>query len=63
MLLKIGSKNDYVKQVQTKLGLPVTGTYGVETYNAVKKWQAAHSLPADGIVNDATWNAMFGVSA
>lgn len=62
MLLKIGSKGDDVKKLQTKLGLISDGYYGALTATAVKKWQAANGLTADGIVGAGTWGKMFGTS-
>lgn len=62
MLLKIGSKGDDVKKLQTKLGLISDGYYGALTATAVKKWQAANGLTADGIVGAGTWSKMFGTS-
>ncbi len=63
MLLKIGSIGDDVKKVQTKLGLKVDGSFGPATNRAVKDWQAANGLKADGIVGDGTWSKMFAVIA
>jgi putative chitinase len=63
MLLKIGSKGDDVKKLQTKLGLVSDGHYGTLTATAVKKWQAANGLTADGIVGPGTWNKMFGTTS
>jgi putative chitinase len=63
MLLKVGSKNDNVKAVQAKLGLVADGTFGPGTLKAVKEWQTAHGLAADGLVGDATWSKMFAVIA
>jgi putative chitinase len=63
MLLKIGSKGDDVKTLQTKLGLTADGSFGPGTSEAVKKWQAANGLAADGVVGDATWSKMFAVIA
>ncbi len=59
MLLKVGSKNDDVKKVQQKLGLTADGDFGPATAKAVKNWQAANGLVADGIVGDGTWSKMF----
>jgi hypothetical protein len=50
MLLKIGSTGEYVKKLQTKLGLTADGTFGTGTETAVKKWQTANGLVADGVV-------------
>lgn len=63
MLLKVGSNNDYVKEVQTKLGLTADGIFGPGTAEAVKKWQTANGLAADGVVGDGTWSKMFAVIA
>ena len=60
MLLKIGSKGEDVKKLQSKLGLGADGIFGSGTADAVKKWQSANGLGADGIVGDGTWSKMFG---
>jgi putative chitinase len=60
MLLKIGSKGEDVKKLQSKLGLGADGIFGAGTAAAVKKWQAENGLGADGIVGDGTWSKMFG---
>jgi putative chitinase len=59
MLLKIGSKGDDVKKLQTKLGLVSDGHYGALTATSVKKWQAANGLTADGMVGPSTWSKLF----
>lgn len=59
MLLKIGSKGEDVKKLQSKLGLGADGIFGAGTADAVKKWQAENGLVADGIVGDGTWSKMF----
>ena len=59
MLLKIGSKGEEVKKLQTKLGLKSDGDFGPGTENSVKKWQSENGLIPDGIVGDTTWNKMF----
>lgn len=63
MLLKLGTKHDNVKAIQAKLGLAVDGVFGPGTAQAVKDWQTAHGLSADGIVGDATWSKLFAVIA
>ena len=60
MLLKNGSKGDDVKKLQEKLGVEAIGTFGPKTEAAVKAWQSANGLKADGIVGDGTWSKMFG---
>jgi putative chitinase len=59
MLFQVGSRGDYVKRIQQTLGLNVDGIFGATTQKAVKAWQAAHGLTADGVVGPAAWAAMF----
>ena len=63
MLLKKGDNNEDVKKLQVKLGVDPVGNFGPKTEEAVKKWQAANGLTADGIVGDGTWGKMFGAVA
>ena len=60
MLLRKGDNNDNVKQLQIKLHLDPVGNFGPKTEEAVKLWQAAHGLTADGIVGDKTWGMIMG---
>ena len=62
MLLKVGSKGDDVKKLQTKLGLTADGSFGPNTENKVKEWQQANGLTADGIVGDGTGSKMIGTT-
>jgi putative chitinase len=59
MLLKLGSEGEDVKKLQTKLGVDPIGKFGPKTDAAVRAWQAANGLTADGIVGDGTWSKMF----
>jgi putative chitinase len=59
MLLKLGSTGDDVVKLQNKLGVDPIGKFGPKTEAAVKGWQSAHGLTADGIVGDGTWAKMF----
>ena len=63
MLLKLGSEGEDVKKLQVKLGIEAIGKFGPKTDAAVKAWQSAHGLTADGIVGDGTWSKMFGGAA
>jgi putative chitinase len=62
MLLRIGSEGEDVKKLQVKLGVDPIGKFGPKTDTAVKAWQSANGLTADGIVGDATWAKMFNES-
>lgn len=59
MLLKLGSKGEEVKQLQTKLGLTSDGSFGPGTEKAVKEWQINNGLTSDGIIGDKSWSKMF----
>ena len=63
MLLKLGSEGDDVKKLQEKLGIEAIGKFGPKTDAAVKAWQAANGLTADGVVGDGTWSKLFGGSS
>ena len=60
MLLKKGDNNEQVKQLQVKLQLDPVGNFGPKTEEAVKMWQSAHGLTADGMVGDKTWAMIMG---
>lgn len=60
--LKIGSKGEAVRKVQTFLGIAADGIFGPKTAEAVKTWQSANGLTADGIVGSKTYAMMFGTS-
>ena len=60
MLLKKGDNNENVKLLQKKLHLDPVGNFGPKTEEAVKLWQAAHGLTADGVVGDKTWAMIMG---
>jgi putative chitinase len=59
MLLKLGSTGDDVVKLQQKLGVDPIGKFGPKTEAAVKSWQSANGLSADGVVGDGTWAKMF----
>jgi len=63
MLLKKGDNNENVKLMQQKLGIePAVTNFGPKTEAAVKEWQSANGLAADGIVGPATWAKIMGES-
>ena len=61
MTLKLGSRGNEVKEVQSLLGgLTVDGIFGKKTEAAVRAFQAANGLKVDGIVGKETWAALLG---
>lgn len=64
MLLKVGSKGDDVKKLQTKLGLTADGSFGPKTEAAVNAWLTKNGLTPDGTITSAnkSWELMFGVT-
>ena len=59
-ILRRGSSGDVVKKIQAKLGLPEDGEFRLSTEIAVKKWQMANNLTADGIVGPQTLKRLLG---
>jgi len=68
-VLKEGSKNSTVKQLQTALkdlgyyGGSITGSFGPLTSEAVKAFQKANRLSSDGVAGPDTLSKLFGGSA
>lgn len=54
MTYKIGSRGEIVKQIQKALHLYPDGIYGVNTKEAVQRFQVRKGLQPDGIVGPAT---------
>jgi N-acetylmuramoyl-L-alanine amidase CwlA len=59
VLIKEGSKGEYVKMVQRVVGATPDGDFGSITKSKVKTWQSKHGLSPDGIVGKNTWSKMF----
>ncbi|HKF81427.1 MAG TPA: peptidoglycan-binding domain-containing protein [Solirubrobacterales bacterium] len=62
-LLKPKSSGDMVVWAQEHLvaagaALPITGLFGRQTARAVRTFKEEHGLPANGIVDTDTWNAL-----
>jgi peptidoglycan hydrolase-like protein with peptidoglycan-binding domain len=51
-----GAQEHLVGSGQTQL--PVTGLFGKQTYSAVRSFQAAHGLAADGAIGTTTWSSL-----
>ena len=58
LIYKEGCRGDMVKRIQRVAGCYPDGVWGRLTTEAVKAWQSAHKLKADGIVGPATLAAM-----
>jgi N-acetyl-anhydromuramyl-L-alanine amidase AmpD len=58
MILKVGSKGEAVKSLQTFLNITADGIFGKNTEAAVKQYQENHGLVPDGIVGKRTWTSM-----
>jgi peptidoglycan hydrolase-like protein with peptidoglycan-binding domain len=64
-IMREGSKGEGVRVVQRRLNeledaaLKVDGVFGNRTEEAVKTFQRAHHLSADGIVGQKTWGALW----
>ena len=56
--LSIGANGTAVKKIQQIVGTAADGNFGIATEAAVRKWQAAHNLTADGKVGPATLKKM-----
>jgi hypothetical protein len=56
--LRVGSTGPAVTQLQRRLHVSATGYYGSLTARAVKRFQRAHGLTADGVAGPATLRAL-----
>jgi peptidoglycan hydrolase-like protein with peptidoglycan-binding domain len=56
--LRRSTADDFVKQVQAKVGVAVDGQFGAKTEAAVRTFQRNHNLVPDGIVGPKTWTAL-----
>ncbi|HAE36465.1 MAG: hypothetical protein UR85_C0005G0027 [Candidatus Nomurabacteria bacterium GW2011_GWF2_35_66] len=58
--LKVGSKGEAVKTLQTLVGADVDGSFGPQTALKVKAWQAANGLEADGLFGNKSKTVAMG---
>ena len=56
--IKLGSKGKSVSLLQRSLHLAADGIFGPITDEAVRDFQSAHGLAADGVVGSKTWAAL-----
>jgi len=56
--LRRGATDALVSQVQTKLNVPVTGTFDGATEAAVRQFQRDKGLVPDGIIGPRTWASL-----
>lgn len=60
--LRVGSKGEAVKCLQTAVGVSADGSFGPMTAKAVMAWQASEGLTADGVFGSASRAAWLGGS-
>ena len=56
--LKLGSKGEDVKKLQSYLNLCVDGIFGKMTEESVKQFQKENGMVSDGIVGAKTWDKL-----
>lgn len=62
-VLSYGARGASVTFLQSRLGVSADGIFGPATLSAVKAFQRANGLYADGIVGVLTWGKLAGASA
>lgn len=60
--IRLGSRGEDVKKLQTLLGITSDGVFGPITYGAVRAYQGANGLTPDGIVGNMTWRKILPVT-
>ena len=59
-VLRLGSKGHDVKRMQVALRITADGQFGPGTEAALKKWQSANGLMADGVAGPKTLSKLLG---
>jgi putative chitinase len=59
-VLRVGSTGQDVKRMQAALRIPSDGQFGPGTEAALKKWQSANGLTADGVAGPKTLAKLLG---
>lgn len=59
--VRVGSRGNSVKLLQTLLKIDADGIFGKQTRQAVEKYQKDNRLDADGIVGPLTWKSLLAV--
>lgn len=54
VLLKVGTRGETVKKLQTALGIPADGAFGPGTEKAVREYQEKNGLDVDGMAGPVT---------
>ncbi len=57
-ILRMGSRNSLVSELQEKLNISVDGIFGNQTQSATMNYQTIHNLAVDGVVGMYTRNAL-----
>lgn len=57
--LRVGSKGPEVVELQKALGISADGQFGPGTATALKKWQTANRLAADGVAGPVTLRKLY----
>lgn len=60
VVLRYASTGSLVRTLQSRLSIPVDGSFGPQTLAAVKSHQRAKGLAVDGFVGPATWVSLGG---
>jgi len=60
-LLKKGTTGADVRTLQQKLGINADGIFGPNTEKHVERFQLAHNLPVNGMVDNNMWSLILNL--